>query len=102
MTFTKKVSILTLPRLILLLDYKVHTTINITRFVGLEVCAIEKDALFFPVTRTRNTTVMQCNLLAHTRSKFTLTNEEGYLQMNTTLRTDGHVKSYALLSTGLE
>jgi hypothetical protein len=41
MAFTKEFNILILPRLILLLDYKVHTTINITRFGGLEVCVIE-------------------------------------------------------------
>jgi hypothetical protein len=30
------------------------------------------------------------------------TNEEGYLHMKTTPRTDTNVKSYALLGTGLE
>jgi len=48
------------------------------------------------------TTVMQCTLFAHSRSPFTLTNEEAYLHMKTTPRTDTHVKSYALLGTGLE
>jgi len=47
MAFTKEFDIQL--RLILLLDYKVHTTINIKKSVELEVCvcAIEKDALFF-------------------------------------------------------
>jgi len=45
---------------------------------------------------------MQCTLFAHSRSPFTLTNEEAYLHMKTTPRTDTHVKSYALLGTGLE
>lgn len=37
MALTKEFNIITLPGLILLLDYKVHTASNITRFVGLEV-----------------------------------------------------------------
>lgn len=97
MAFTKEFN--TQLRLILLLDYKVHTTINITRFVELEVCVIEKDA---SPPRPRNTTVMLCTLLVHSRSPFTLTEEEGYLRVKNTLRTDIQVKSYALLGTGLE
>ena len=46
MAFTKEFNIQL--KLILLLDYKVHTTINIKRHVELEVVEIEKDALFFP------------------------------------------------------